>query len=136
MLLSHVLRPPQCPSQPTAICRLSPWPQLPQSPLSQLDLELSMCLSGPQSPGLAGGCQQCTLGASPFAISLRGCPVPSCAGVAVLCPRKLCWFNLCFPAAARLSLSLLPAHTSGHTCVHACAPPCGSCWTQAGKPMD
>lgn len=63
-------------------------------------------VSGPQSPGLAGGCRQRTLGASPFAMSLRGFSVPCsppapCCRVAVLCPRKQSWFNLCFPSSCQ-----------------------------------
>lgn len=121
VLLSHVLRPPlmslsaHCHLHTVTVAPAVTNPVFPAGFGAQDE-----SVSGPQSPRLAGGCRQHTLGASPFAISLRGFPVPwsppaPCDRVAVLCPRKQSWFNLCFSSSCQ-AVPVSPPRT--RQCTH------------------
>lgn len=115
LLLSHMLRPPLM--SLSAPCHLQIVTVAPSAtnPIFPAAFGAQQSVSGPQSPGLAGGYRQCVRPLpSPAVASLL--PAPSCT--AVLCPRKQCWFNLCCPCPCPCPSS---PHTSGHTCAHACA---------------
>lgn len=120
VLLSLVLRPPP---MSLSDCRLSQWPSCHKAHFPTWIW--SSVRARVWSPEPRFGWRSLAVCARCFSLC-RGSPVPwsllRCVRVAELCPRKQCWFNLCFSSSCQ-AVPASPPCTRQGTRVCKAAPP-------------